>query len=40
VLGLVPAAHRPTLMAVPGAVGAYRFDVHLGGEKETTFFQL
>jgi protocatechuate 3,4-dioxygenase, alpha subunit len=38
VLALVPAAHRPTLMAVPGTPGAYRFDVHLGGEKETTFF--
>ena len=40
VLGLVPAAHRPTLMAVPGAAGAYQFDVHLGGEHETTFFEV
>jgi protocatechuate 3,4-dioxygenase, alpha subunit len=40
VLGRVPAAHRATLMAVPGATGTYTFDVHLGGDNETTFFQL
>ena len=40
VLALVPAAHRPTLVAVPGVVGHFRFDVHLGGPNETTFFQL
>jgi protocatechuate 3,4-dioxygenase, alpha subunit len=40
VLGLVPAAHRATLMAELGTACAYRFDVHLGGPGETTFFQL
>jgi protocatechuate 3,4-dioxygenase, alpha subunit len=41
VLGLVPAAYRSTLMAVPtGTPGAYRFDVHLGGDNETTFLQV
>jgi protocatechuate 3,4-dioxygenase, alpha subunit len=40
VLGLVPAAHRATLIAVPAEAGggAYRFDIHLGGDNETTFF--
>jgi len=45
ILGLVPAARRPTLIArregnAQGGGGAviYRFDVHLQGERETVFF--
>jgi protocatechuate 3,4-dioxygenase alpha subunit len=42
VLALVPAKRRGTLIArrEQGAVMAYRFDVHLQGDKETVFFDL
>jgi protocatechuate 3,4-dioxygenase alpha subunit len=36
----VPAARRATLLAWPGADGAYRFDIRLQGPGETVFFAL
>ncbi|GAA2595030.1 protocatechuate 3,4-dioxygenase subunit alpha [Actinomadura fulvescens] len=36
-LAEVPAARRDTLIAVREAGGAYRFDIHLQGERETVF---
>lgn len=41
VLALVPAERRATLLATRenGADGAYRFDIHLQGERETVFFE-
>jgi protocatechuate 3,4-dioxygenase alpha subunit len=39
ILALVPEARRPTLIAEPGgAPGTYRFDIRLGGPRETVFF--
>ncbi len=40
ILALVPRARRVTLIAQPeaGAPGTYRFDIHLGGNRETVFF--
>jgi protocatechuate 3,4-dioxygenase alpha subunit len=42
VLALVPKARRNTLMAQPIAdePGAWRFDVHLSGSRETVFFDV
>jgi protocatechuate 3,4-dioxygenase alpha subunit len=42
VLALVPEQRRETLMATPEAAGsgAWRFDVHLCGGRETVFFDL
>lgn len=41
VLALVPGDRRETLMAHPGPQpGAWRFEVHLAGEKETVFFDI
>lgn len=42
VLALVPKARRNTLMAQPiaGEPGAWRFDVHLSGSRETVFFDV
>ncbi|GMG82155.1 protocatechuate 3,4-dioxygenase subunit alpha [Paralimibaculum aggregatum] len=41
VLGLIEQAHRrETLLAEPAGPGAYRFDVHLQGERETVFFDI
>ncbi|MDE3109136.1 MAG: protocatechuate 3,4-dioxygenase subunit alpha [Acidobacteriota bacterium] len=46
VLALVPKARRNTLMAEPvasstgGEPGAWRFDVHLAGRRETVFFDV
>lgn len=43
VLGSVPAARRDTLLArrsVTAAGVAYRFDIHMQGERETVFFDL
>jgi protocatechuate 3,4-dioxygenase, alpha subunit len=42
VLALVPKARRVTLMAqrLSGEAGAWRFDVHLQGAKETVFFDV
>jgi len=40
VLARVPEASRGTLIAVPAADGALRFDVRLQGEGETAFFEL
>ena len=42
ILGLVPEQRRSTLIAVkePGATNIYRFDIHLGGPRETVFFDI
>ena len=42
VLALVPKARRATLLAQPieGEPGAWRFDLHLNGKKETVFFDV
>jgi len=42
ILGLVPEARRPTLVAArePGTPNVYRFDIHLGGPRETVFFDI
>lgn len=42
VLALVPTARRQTLLAQPiaGEPGAWRFDVHLSGHRETVFFDV
>ena len=42
ILGLVPEERRTTLIAVkePGATNLYRFDIHLGGPRETVFFDI
>jgi protocatechuate 3,4-dioxygenase alpha subunit len=42
ILALVPEARRPTLIAArePGAANIYRFDIHLGGPRETVFFDI
>lgn len=42
VLALVPKARRGTLIAQPvaGESGAWRFDVHLSGKRETVFFDV
>jgi protocatechuate 3,4-dioxygenase, alpha subunit len=40
ILDLVPPGRRDTLIARRGSDGAYRFDVHLQGERETVFFEL
>ncbi|MFJ6630925.1 protocatechuate 3,4-dioxygenase subunit alpha [Streptomyces sp. NPDC091376] len=36
-LSAVPRERRPTLLARPDGERAYRFDIHLQGEKETVF---
>jgi protocatechuate 3,4-dioxygenase, alpha subunit len=40
ILALVPEVRRSTLIAAlePGATPAYRFDLRLGGPRETVFF--
>jgi protocatechuate 3,4-dioxygenase alpha subunit len=40
ILALVPDSRRATLIAQsePGAPSAYRFDIRLGGPRETVFF--
>jgi protocatechuate 3,4-dioxygenase alpha subunit len=38
VLARVPESRRHTLIAVPDADGALRFDIRLQGEDETVFF--
>ncbi len=42
ILSLVPEARRQTLLAgrEPGAEDVYRFDIRLGGERETVFFEI
>ena len=42
ILGLVPEQRRSTLIAAkePGATNIYRFDIHLGGPRETVFFDI
>ncbi|HWZ42680.1 MAG TPA: protocatechuate 3,4-dioxygenase subunit alpha [Candidatus Saccharimonadales bacterium] len=42
ILALAPAGRRDTLLAHPqeGDAGAWRFDIHLCGEKETVFFDV
>jgi protocatechuate 3,4-dioxygenase alpha subunit len=42
ILALVPAQRRSTLIATPepGAPDTYRFDIRLGGERETVFFEI
>lgn len=42
ILALVPKQRRETLMARPvaGQQGAWRFDIHLCGDKETVFFDV
>lgn len=42
ILVLVPTGRRATLIAArePGGAAAYRFDVHLQGDRETVFFDL
>jgi protocatechuate 3,4-dioxygenase alpha subunit len=42
ILGLVPEMRRSTLIALkePGAANLYRFDIHLGGARETVFFDI
>lgn len=42
VLALVPKTRRHTLMAQPiqGEPGAWRFDVHISGSRETVFFDV
>jgi protocatechuate 3,4-dioxygenase alpha subunit len=40
ILALVPQSRRATLIAEPSTSGSYRFDIHLGGERETVFFEI
>ena len=42
ILGLVPEERRPMLIAArePGAANLYRFDIRLGGTRETVFFDI
>lgn len=40
VLQAVPAGRRATLVAVPGALSEYHFDIVVQGERETVFFDL
>jgi protocatechuate 3,4-dioxygenase alpha subunit len=42
ILALVPETRRATLIAVkePGAANTYHFDIRLGGEGETVFFEI
>ncbi len=42
VMALVPANRRDTLIAkrMPGGSAAFRFDIHLQGDKETVFFDV
>jgi protocatechuate 3,4-dioxygenase alpha subunit len=40
VLALVPADRRATLIAKRTGNGAYTFDVHMQGDKETVFFDV
>jgi protocatechuate 3,4-dioxygenase, alpha subunit len=40
ILDLVPSDRRDTLIARRGSDGAYRFDIHLQGERETVFFDI
>jgi protocatechuate 3,4-dioxygenase alpha subunit len=42
ILGLVPEERRATLIAAkePGTNNVYRFDIHLGGARETVFFDI
>jgi len=42
ILALVPEERRSTLIAArePGAAKLYRFDIHLGGARETVFFDI
>jgi protocatechuate 3,4-dioxygenase alpha subunit len=42
ILGLVPDERRPTLIAAkePGPANLYRFDIRLGGMRETVFFDI
>jgi protocatechuate 3,4-dioxygenase alpha subunit len=40
VLETVPAARRPTLIAVPVSDGLLRFDIYMQGDKETVFFDM
>jgi protocatechuate 3,4-dioxygenase alpha subunit len=35
-----PRARVDTLLAQPDAEGAFRFDIHLQGERETVFFDI
>ncbi len=39
-MALIPPPRRRTLVALRGADGAYRLDIHLGGEAETVFFDI
>ncbi|KFA27061.1 protocatechuate 3,4-dioxygenase subunit alpha [Xanthomonas vasicola] len=39
ILALVPAERRATLLAQPGAGGAYAWDIRMQGEAETVFFR-
>ena len=40
ILALVPEARRSTLIATKEASALYRFDIHLGGARETVFFDI
>ena len=40
ILALAPEERRSTLLARKTAPGAYRFDIRLGGERETVFFDI
>jgi len=40
ILNLVPEERRSTLIAVKEPGNIYRFDIHLGGERETVFFDI
>jgi protocatechuate 3,4-dioxygenase, alpha subunit len=40
ILDLVPPERRDTLIARRQRYGAYRFDIHLQGERETVFFDI
>jgi len=40
VLALVPSARRATLIAERRSAGAYSFDIHLQGPRETVFFDV
>ena len=40
VLALVPSARRATLFAERRSAGAYSFDIHLQGPRETVFFDV
>jgi protocatechuate 3,4-dioxygenase, alpha subunit len=40
ILAFVPEARRSTLIAEPAGANSFRFDIRLGGERETVFFDI